>query len=291
MNMKLRQLLRLSVLTACVSLFTANSFAGEITYNLYTANEHRVSPGVYEFDVYVQATGTESFRLRTVQNTYTFNPAFINGATVNVTYVAGSSQMPTFVSNLKWSNTGNGFTSTANVAGSCATNGINVPLAPASIKVATYRLTAVAGQFANTATKVDFVMPGKPNPASDLRLKSAVSRWDDNTCLKGTTSAVPFKAASTTTGITTATSSTMAPTLFPNPTAGKTTLAFNAAKADKYIVKVYDVTGQIVVTDAIAAAQGYNSKEFDLTGQAAGRYTISIQTSDTDKETLNLVIE
>lgn len=289
--MKLRQLLRLTILTACVSLFTANLFAGEITYNLYTANERRVSANVFEFDVYVQATGTESFKLRTVQNSYTFNPSFINGATVNVTYVPGSSQMPSFVTNLKWSNAGNGFTSTANVAGTCSSNGIMVPMQPASVKVATYRLTAVAGQFSTDAPKVSFVMPGKADPASDLRLKTAVSRWDDVNCIKGSTSAVKFKEASQSTNINENALSTMSANLFPNPTAGKTMLSFNAVKADKYVVKVFDATGHLVLTDNIAAAQGFNSREIDMSNQAAGRYTISIQTSDTDKEALQLIVE
>jgi hypothetical protein len=287
MNMKLRHLL----LTACVGLLTTNLFAGEIAYNLYTANERRVSNNVFEFDVYLQASGTESFRLRTVQNTYTFNPSFINGATVNVSYVPGSSAMPSFVTNLKWSNAGNGFTSTANVAGTCSSNGINIPLAPAAVKVATYRLTAVAGQFGNTPSKVDFVMPGKSDPANDLRLKTAISRWDDNNCVKGTSSAVKFKSASASTSVTETVASTMAPSLFPNPTADKTTLSFNAIQADRYVVKVFDATGHLVMTDNIAAAQGYNSKELDLTSQAAGRYTISIQTNDTDKETIQLIVE
>ena len=164
-------------------------------------------------------------------------------------------------------------------------------MAPASAKVATYRLTAVAGQFANAATKIDFVMPGKNDPASDLRLKTAISRWDDNNCVKGTTSAVKFKSASGSTAITETSTSVLAPSIFPNPTAGKTTLSFNAVQADKYVVKVFDATGHLVKTDNITSAIGYNSREIDMTGAAAGRYTISIQTNDTDKETLQLIVE
>lgn len=291
MNMKLRQLLRLTVLTACVSLFTANLFAGEFAYNLYTSNERRVSANVFEFDVYLQATGTEAFKLRTVQNTYTFNPSFINGATVNVSYVPGSSVMPSFVTQLRWSNAGNGFTSTANVAGTCSSNGVMVPLQPASIKVATYRLTAVAGQFSNDLAKVGFVLPGKTAPSTDLVLKTAITRWDDINCVKGSTTAVKYKEASQSTNINDKVASTMSPSLFPNPTAGKTMLSFNAVKAEKYIVRVFDATGHLVFNDVIVAPVGFNSREIDLTGQAAGRYTLSIETNDTDKEALQLIVQ
>jgi hypothetical protein len=289
--MKYSKLITLTFLTACVSLFTSTLFAGEITYNLYTAHENRISSTVFEFDVYVQSTGTEAFKLRTVQNTYTFNPSFINGATVNVSYVPGSSQIPTYESTLKWDNAGNGFSSSANKALTCSTNGVIAPLAPASIKVATYRVTCVAGQFGNVPAKVSVVKNGEADPSSELRLKMAVSRWDDMNCVKGTSTAVKYKEAAQSTGINQNSLSTMAPTLFPNPTSGKTTLSFNATKADKYIVKVYDATGRQVTMETIPAAQGYNSKEINLQGQAAGRYTLSIQTTDTDKESLQLIVE
>jgi len=276
---------------AASSLFSSSLFAGDITYNLFTGHENRVSATVFEFDVYIQSTGTESFKLRNVQNTYTFNPAFINGASVRVSYVPSSSAIPSYTSTLKWSNAGNGFSSSANTAGTCATTGIVVPVAPAYIKVGTYRLTAVSGQFGTAAANIGFVKPGQSNPAKDLQLKAAVSRWDDMNCVKGTATAVVYKEASSSTNVADKGLSTMAPTLFPNPANGKTTLSFTAVKADKYIVKIYDATGHLIMDDAIAAAAGYNSKEINLQGKAAGRYTLSIQTDDTDKESLQLIIE
>jgi hypothetical protein len=289
-NMKFRKLLSVAVLAAS-SLISTSLFAGDITYNLFTGNENRVSATAFEFDVYIQSTGTEAFKLRNVQNTYTFNPAFINGANVRVSYVPNSSAIPSYTSTLKWSNSGNGFVSTANVAGTCATSGIVVPVAPAYVKVGTYRLTALSGQFGTVGANISFVKPGQSNPSNDLKLKAAVSRWDDMNCVKGTATAVVFKEAASATGLTEKGSSVMAPTLFPNPANGKTTLSFNAVKSDKYIVKIFDATGHLVADDAIAAAQGYNSKEINLQGKAAGRYTLSIQTDDTDKESLQLIIE
>jgi hypothetical protein len=289
--MKFRKLISMAVVTAAVSLFSSSVFAGDITYNIFTGHENRVSATVFEFDVYIQSTGTESFKLRSVQNTYTLDPAFVNGATVKVDYVPGSSAIPGYQSSLKWSNAANGFSTTANKAGDCTQNGVIVPVAPAYIKVATYRMTALSGQFGAVPSKINFVKATQAYAANDLKLRAAVSRWDDMNCLKGTATSVNFKEASMATNISEKALSTMSPNLFPNPSSGKTTLSFNAVKADKYIVKIYDATGHLVMDDFIAAAVGYNSKEINLTGKAAGRYTMSIQTDDTDKESLQLIIE
>ena len=62
------------------------------TFNYFISNDHMVSPLIYEFDVSIQntsanGTAADSLKFRTAQHCFTFNAAFINGATITAFYL------------------------------------------------------------------------------------------------------------------------------------------------------------------------------------------------------------
>ncbi len=149
------------------------------TFECYIANDHLVSATVYEFDEYLISTSS-LFNLRTIQNCFIFNPAFVSpGATVTVTIVAGSSQLISYnVGTLAWSSTAPGFQTTVNTGVSCATGTIinsNIPT-----RVATFRVESSL-PFNCSPANPQMVIPGDPAP-SGLALRMAVTKWNTIDC-------------------------------------------------------------------------------------------------------------
>ena len=139
LNRKLFMAITLAIFLCSFNRANAQNF------NLYIANDHLVSPTVYEFDIMITSQNTP-FNLRTVQNCATFNSAFINGATVTASLVPGTTGMGSYsVSTVQWSGTAPGFQSSANTGILCSTG--TLITSSASVRVATFRLTATAGTF------------------------------------------------------------------------------------------------------------------------------------------------
>ena len=80
-------------------------------------------------------------------------------------------------------------------------------------------------------------------------------------------------------------------TAFPNPTNGKATVAFTAGAKAKYVVKVTDLLGNVIVSDVITAVEGYNTQEIDMSQVAKGLYMVSLTAEDGQSQTLRLVVE
>jgi len=78
---------------------------------------------------------------------------------------------------------------------------------------------------------------------------------------------------------------------FPNPTTGKATISFNSASESRYLVKVTDVLGNTLMSNAVNAISGYNTQDIDLTGVAKGIYMISVTAADGNTQTLRLIVE
>jgi hypothetical protein len=78
---------------------------------------------------------------------------------------------------------------------------------------------------------------------------------------------------------------------YPNPTAGLLNLSFRAEKSAKYIVKLVDLLGNVVISDVISASEGSNLQELNLNNVAKGMYLLSIETEGAAAQTLRVVVE
>jgi hypothetical protein len=63
-------------------------------------------------------------------------------------------------------------------------------------------------------------------------------------------------------------------TLYPNPTQGSLTLQFQSAAEATETVRILDVAGRVVSTQAITTVEGRNEVALDLVAQPAGVYFI-----------------
>jgi len=78
---------------------------------------------------------------------------------------------------------------------------------------------------------------------------------------------------------------------YPNPTAGLLNVSFQAEKSAKYMVKVIDLLGNVVISDVISATEGANMQELNLSNVAKGMYLLSIETEGMTAQTLRVVVE
>ena len=78
---------------------------------------------------------------------------------------------------------------------------------------------------------------------------------------------------------------------YPNPTSGKATVTFNADRNANYSLKVIDLIGRVMITENIAAVEGYNTKEISLENVSKGIYFISVQTEGGEAQTMRLIVE
>jgi len=79
--------------------------------------------------------------------------------------------------------------------------------------------------------------------------------------------------------------------LYPNPTSGKTTVKFESANSAKYVISVVDVTGRTIISDEIAAAEGINTHELDLSKVAKGIYLVRMESTGMQSQLLKVTVE
>ncbi|NBP75155.1 MAG: hypothetical protein EBU61_03880, partial [Crocinitomicaceae bacterium] len=92
------------------------------SYKMSIANDILVSPNVYEFDWYVQRTGTTPFELASVQMGLGFDVSILNGGTATATLISGTSAL----SNPSQTPTSIAIGSTTNTVGGISYRYINV---------------------------------------------------------------------------------------------------------------------------------------------------------------------
>lgn len=79
--------------------------------------------------------------------------------------------------------------------------------------------------------------------------------------------------------------------LYPNPTSGKTTVKFESVNSAKYVISVVDVTGRVIISDEVSAAEGINMHELDLTKVAKGIYLVRMETAGEQAQLLKVTVE
>ena len=78
---------------------------------------------------------------------------------------------------------------------------------------------------------------------------------------------------------------------YPNPTTGMLTVNFEAHESAKYSLRVTDLLGNVMMSHSIAASEGLNMQELNLSHVAKGMYLLTIETEGENAQTLRLVVE
>lgn len=77
---------------------------------------------------------------------------------------------------------------------------------------------------------------------------------------------------------------------YPNPAHEKLKVSFQSSVNEKYSVKLFDITGRLVISEHSETIDGMNGKEFDLSGFAPGMYTLTLEKGEA-VERMKVVIE
>ena len=120
--MKIKIHIREFLLLVCIMLMVSTVRAQSPSYKMSIANDILVSPSVYEFDWYVQRTGTTPFELASVQMGLGFDVSILNGGTATATLISGTSAL----SNPSQTPTSIAIGSTTNTVGGISYRYINV---------------------------------------------------------------------------------------------------------------------------------------------------------------------
>jgi hypothetical protein len=67
--------------------------------------------------------------------------------------------------------------------------------------------------------------------------------------------------------------------IYPNPTTGEFNISYNANSDDNYLVRIYNMVGQIVFNQSYAATTGINTTKLDIGQYRQGVYFLELSTS------------
>lgn len=79
-------------------------------------------------------------------------------------------------------------------------------------------------------------------------------------------------------------------TAYPNPTSGKLTVSFNSTTSGKYILRVTDLLGKIMLINTGVVQDGLNTQELDLGNVAKGMYLLSFEREGSKIKTMKIVV-
>ena len=77
---------------------------------------------------------------------------------------------------------------------------------------------------------------------------------------------------------------------YPNPTSGKHKVKFNSEIKSKFNLKVSDMLGKAMIMDIIYTVEGENTKDLDMTNLAKGMYFLTMETEDSNVQTVIPII-
>ena len=79
-------------------------------------------------------------------------------------------------------------------------------------------------------------------------------------------------------------------TAYPNPTSGKLTVSFNSTTSGKYILRVTDLLGKIMLINSGVVQDRLNTQELDLGNVAKGMYLLSFEREGSKIKTMKIVV-
>jgi hypothetical protein len=279
-------MLKLKLTSVFILLIGFKSFSQ--AFNCYVTNDSMLSPKIYKFDVYIEATSS-NFYFRSVQMGLSFNPLFIPAnATITAVAVPGTSEIMNFIhGNFYWNVSNNVLNVTTSYGASCinspSPDSITLVMVGKPIRISTFHLIADT-PFYCARPNISMILPNDPFPFNILRM--ALSIWND-TCL-----AIPIQSQGTfthftgntlygsvnnplntncVTGISEVESSYR---IFPNPVTEQITIQSKQRIQDS--AYIYDSSGKVI--REIPATKTFNTN-IDVSALPAGLYIIRIGNS------------
>ena len=79
--------------------------------------------------------------------------------------------------------------------------------------------------------------------------------------------------------------------LYPNPTNEKATISFTAGSKEKYTIKLTDLLGNVIISEVVAAQEGENTQEINVSQFAKGIYVVSLTAEDGSTQSTRLVVQ
>ena len=67
--------------------------------------------------------------------------------------------------------------------------------------------------------------------------------------------------------------------IFPNPTSGAFNISYNVKNDGKYLVRIYDMLGQVVFSQSYAARLGLNTIKIDISQYSQGLYMLELSST------------
>ena len=78
---------------------------------------------------------------------------------------------------------------------------------------------------------------------------------------------------------------------YPNPTSGKLNVSFEAVAKEKYSFKVFDLIGNIVLSQTYNSTEGNNLTELDLSKAANGLYFLKIEKENGEMKVIRIEVQ
>ncbi len=79
--------------------------------------------------------------------------------------------------------------------------------------------------------------------------------------------------------------------VYPNPTHGQVSIEFNSDQSAEYMIKIINISGQVIVAENFHATEGINKTDIDLTMFSKGLYFLNIIGNDGASKTVKVIIE
>jgi hypothetical protein len=72
--------------------------------------------------------------------------------------------------------------------------------------------------------------------------------------------------------------------IYPNPTNGQFTLSYTSYSSGENVIKMYNLVGQVVLTQSVLQSSGSNTVSFDISSFSQGIYMLELSTVNTKGE-------
>ena len=283
-----------------VTLFAGKSFSqGPNDYNFCIRNVSHTSPGIIEFDVWLEWSGTNKQKFQLFQGGLNFNyDGLANGGVITGNFVPGSADpsLPAVQQIPNWNI--NPVSRQIRFLAAIATPVSVAAVVPASpgVKLGTFRMTNTVsftekapmnfawsfstGTKTTTQTKEAFYLNGSTTGTGFIENKEQ----SGNRIMKVADSGGCRLSSNI------ATENLSSLSAYPNPSSGKLTVTFNTEAKSKFNLKVTDVLGNVVFSDVISTVAGENTKSLDLGNVAKGVYYLSMEVEGVNVQSIIPVV-
>jgi len=168
----------------------------------------------------------------------------------------------------------------------------SVPYSIAAVTGATsYTWTITGGATfvtSSTSTSVNVKFTTATSTSATLSVKA------NNACGSSaiTSLVITIKNTCRTRGISDDEEETLNPvSVYPNPTHGKLNISFVADKSEKYVFRIADILGHVLLTESVSVPAGNNQKEFDLTNVSKGIYFLQVEQECKQNSVYRIIVE